>query len=88
MLADFVCDKCKTLYEDKVIFDVEKEQVICPSCNYPCERLVSLDNHFRLKYNNKTDKVSWGGEGYRSSQYWKEYDKQAKHNIHVQGGSK
>jgi len=25
---------------------------------------------FELKYNNRTDICSWGGDGYASSQYW------------------
>ena len=86
MLTDFICDICKELYEDKVVF--HGEQVICPTCNVPCERLVSLDASFRLKYDNKKDTCDWAAGGYSSSQYYKEQDKLCKKNIYVQGGTK
>lgn len=86
MLADFICPKCKKMFEDKVVF--EGDEIICDECDTLCEKLVSLDATFRLKYDNKTDKVTWGAEGYAESQYYREYDKQAKNNIFVQGGKK
>jgi hypothetical protein len=32
--------------------------------------------NFKLVYNNKTDMVSWGAEGYARSQYWDAVKKQ------------
>jgi hypothetical protein len=86
MLVDCRCPVCDTIYEDKILFN--DEIFLCDVCKVACERQVSLDATFRLKYDNKKDKVSWGAEGYRPSQYWNEQNKLAKKNIFVQGGKK
>jgi hypothetical protein len=86
MLADYKCPRCTTIYENRVRFG--EETMICEKCNITCERLPSFDAKFKLKYNNRTDKCSWAAENYASSQYWREYDKQKKGNIFVQGGTK
>lgn len=81
MLTDVKCPKCNKIYEDKIIFDEEKDIVICPVCGTKCEIVKSYNSSFRLKYDNKKDVCAWSNENYASSQYYKEYDKQAKHNI-------
>jgi len=84
MLCDCECPTCKTVYEDKVLFNDEK--VICKKCNVECVIVPSFSGHFRLKYDNKKDKVSWGNEGYATSQYHSAQKKLCKNNIFVQGG--
>jgi hypothetical protein len=78
MLCDMECPNCKKVYEDKIIFNGEK--FTC-ECGTDCVIIPSLKSTFKLKYDNKKDKCSWSAEGYASSQYYNEYDKQAKHNI-------
>lgn len=78
MLIDMICPKCGNVYEDKIIFN--GEEVVC-ECGEKCEEKPNFNSTFRLKYDNKKDRVSWGAEGYSSSQYYREYDKQAKKNI-------
>jgi NAD-dependent SIR2 family protein deacetylase len=79
MLADCRCQKCGTIYEDKILFN--GETFTCPNCNEECEILPAISATFRLKYDNKKDKVSWSGEGYATSQYYKEQKKLCKGNI-------
>ena len=86
MLADWYCTKCDKLYEDKVTFGDEK--VVCEKCSSECEKRDAFSATFRLKYDNKKDKVSWGAEGYSSSQYYREYDKQATGKYFLVNGMK
>lgn len=79
MLVDCQCPKCNTIYEDKVLFS--NETFVCEKCNEVCIVLPNLNSSFRLKYDNKKDKVSWSGEGYASSQYYNEQKKLCKNNI-------
>ena len=88
MLCDVKCPKCGTVYEDKIIYNVETEEVICEKCNIACEIIPSISATFRLKYDNKKDICSWGAEGYSKSKYWSEQNKLAKKNIFVQPGNK
>lgn len=85
MLCDFKCKKCGKIYEDKVIFNKDNEKVIC-ECGEECELIPALSATFRLKYDNRKDICSWSGEGYSTSQYYKEQKKMCKGNIFVQGG--
>lgn len=89
MLADVRCPKCGHIYEDKVIFNPEEEKVLCAECiDIECEILPNFSSHFKLKYDNKKDICSWSTEGYSKSQYYKEYDKQAKGNVFPVTGRK
>jgi NAD-dependent SIR2 family protein deacetylase len=81
MLTDVKCIKCGKIYEDKIIYNVEKEVILCEECGSICEIIPALNASFRLKYDNKKDKVSWGSEGYATSQYYKEQNKLCKNNI-------
>lgn len=81
MLVDLKCPNCDELFEDKIIFDGE-DIPICSKCNTLLEIIPVFNATFRLKYDNKVDKVSWGAEGYARSQYYDQYDKQKKGNIY------
>ena len=83
-LNQYECKNCKKTME-KLEFgnemDIEK---LCPDCNTPMIWLFPTDMHFKLKYNPKIDKVSWGNEGYARSQYWDEVKKQRANGKNVE----
>ena len=85
MLTDVKCQKCGKIYTDKILFN--NETVTC-ECGNECEKIPALSASFRLKYDNKKDKVSWGAEGFSESQYYREQKKLCKGNIFVQSGGK
>jgi hypothetical protein len=53
----------------------------CEACGRPMKKLAPCKMSFRLKYDPKTDIVSWGNEGYSRTQRYREQDKLAKKNI-------
>lgn len=83
-LFSVTCENCNECME--VITKVD-EITVCPKCGQTMVRLLPDTFNFRLKYTNSRDKVSWGAEGYASSQYYKEQDKLAKGNIFAMPGS-
>lgn len=54
---------------------------MCPKCGCETKKLFPDTMKFELKYNPKTDKISWGNEGYQKTRRFEEQDKQVKHNI-------
>lgn len=80
-LFEFKCNKCDSTVE-KIIScsDIDTPQ-ICGNCGNMLEKLFPTTMDFELKYDPKKDLVSWGNENYSSTQRYREYDKQAKHNI-------
>jgi len=85
-LFNFVCEKCGK-EEDHVVFQSDKEDVVCECGNVMMKAFPDTMN-FELKYNNKRDICSWAYDGYASSQYYKETNKLAKHNIYDMGEKK
>ena len=79
MLTDVKCKECGEIYEDKIVFD--GETIKCEKCDSVCEIIPAFARNFNLVYDNKKDMVSWGAEGYSTSQYYREQDKLCKRNI-------
>jgi len=75
-LYQYKCTNCD--------FDIEKlefgkeidNEHLCPDCGSSMTRLFPNTMKFKLKFNPKTDLVSWGNEGYQRSHYWDEVKKQ------------
>jgi len=94
VLADVICPICNSVYEDKIIFNVEEDKILCVQCgDVVCEIIPAISASFRLKYDNKRDMVSWGKENYSPSQYYSAQKKLCKNNIFsmptkVKGGKK
>jgi hypothetical protein len=77
-LFDFVCDTCGKTEEKIISGDIKLIPCECGGNairQYPCDSF-----HFFLKYDPKKDRVSWGNEGYATTQRYREYDKLAKKN--------
>ena len=71
--------ECKTCgySKENVEFGAEiNKEHICPDCGNVLTRLFPDTMRFKLKYNPKKDRVSWGNEGYAETQYYKEVNKQ------------
>lgn len=77
-LFDFFCEKCGKTVE-RIIRD-GTDSILC-DCGGVLVKQFPRTFNFYLKYDPKRDKVSWGNEGYATTQRYKEYDKQAKKNI-------
>jgi putative FmdB family regulatory protein len=69
-LNDYICE-CGVISERIVKYEDEDKQE-CPRC----KKIMTKQMNFKLVYNNKTDMVSWGAEGYARSQYWDAVKKQ------------
>lgn len=65
----FECEACGN--HDEIILSMSDNSVQkCTKCNGDLTRTFPNKCSFKLKYNPKTDMVSWGNEGYASSMYW------------------
>lgn len=74
-IYDWKCTKCGNI-EEHLDINSDKEHK-CSKCGAPAVKLFpSTSFNFRLSYNPKKDKVSWGAEGYARSQYWDDVNKQ------------
>jgi hypothetical protein len=61
---------------DKIEFGSEiNEDHICLKCSKIMEREFCPSGNFILKYDSQKDSVSWGSEGYKTSQKVTEKDK-------------
>ena len=79
-LYEYICN-CGYGYE-RLEFGAEIEAPhICEKCGTLMEREFSSTATFRLNYDPKKHKSSWGAEGYSSSQAHRESDKLCKKNI-------
>jgi len=65
MIFDYRCEKCKITKEFLV---KEKDKIFCPICKTEMKRLFPSTMDFRLIYNPKKDKVTWGNEGFSETQ--------------------
>lgn len=74
-LNDYTCGDCGVISERIVKYEDEDKQE-CPRCKRIMTKLFPNTMNFKLVYNNKTDMVSWGAEGYARSQYWDAVKKQ------------
>ena len=75
-IYQYKCTECG-YSEEKLVFGDEMEQVYeCPECGTFMDKLFPDTMKFKLKFNPKTDKISWGNEGYQRSHYWDEVKKQ------------
>lgn len=79
----YSCTNCDE--EEEIIEQYEDEEKlhICPKCGEKMERCFVGTSHFKLIYDPKKDKVSWGDQGYASTQRYAEHDKQAKGDAFV-----
>jgi putative FmdB family regulatory protein len=82
-LYNFHCNTCNKT-EEKIVDSYEDKTVPC-ECGAIAEREFPVDLHFVLKYDPKTDKVSWGAEGYAKTRRYEKYDEMAKHNLFDMG---
>ena len=73
-IYDYIC-KCGVLSE-RLIRREDEDKQECPRCGKIMKKQFPNTMNFKLVYNNKTDMVSWGAEGYARSQYWDEVKKQ------------
>ncbi len=73
-IYDFKCE-CGVLSERIVKQDDINNQE-CPRCGKIMEQQFPNTMNFKLVFNNKTDMVSWGNEGYARSKYWDAVNKQ------------
>jgi len=85
-IYDFECKNCGNTKE--YIVNSDSNDVKCEKCGSAMVRLFPNKIDFRLLYDPKKDRVSWSFDGYATTQRYREYDKQAKHNIFVQPGEK
>lgn len=83
---DFRCEKCEKV-EERIMTGQRDVPVFC-ICGNKMMKLWPDTFHFLLKYDPKKDKVSWGNEGYSTTQRFREYDKRAKGNIFSMGDKK
>lgn len=73
-IYDFYCDKCKKT-EEKWVSIKESENIKCNKCNSKMRKVPPKRMSFDLIYNPKKDKVSWGAEGYATTQRYRETNK-------------
>ncbi len=67
-IYDFHCDKCKKNFE--IISKIsDSDKVKCPKCGFKLKRITSSKMNFKLVYDPKKHSVSWGNEGYSTTQY-------------------
>ena len=83
-LYEFECQKCGEK-EDHVVFDSDKDPITC-KCGNVMAKGFPDGFRFKLLYDPKKDRCGWSNDGYAETQRYREYDKQAKHNIFVQPG--
>ncbi len=78
VMVDVYCDnkECDYIEEDVMVDTSLDDHGTCALCGVgKIRRMVSGQITFELKYNNRTDICSWGGDGYASSQYWNKIKK-------------
>jgi len=73
-MYDYFCDRCQG-YIERIVKDID-EVIECPVCEKVMKREFPNTMNFKLIFNNKTDMVSWGSEGYTRSRYWDDVKKQ------------
>ena len=81
----FACEKCGN-EEDHVVFQSDKEDVVCGKCGTVMMKAFPDSFRFKLLYDPKRDSCTWSNDQFSSTQRYREYDKMAKHNIFVQPG--
>lgn len=84
-LFDYKCDKCDKTIEIFLSFSDLDNEFKCLECGCVMNRQFPNTFNFELTYNPKKDRVGWSYDGYSTTQRYREYDKQAKHNIFDQG---
>lgn len=72
-IYDLYCKKCDHITEDYFC----KPEDPLPNCHLCGGKTARICNcrSFKLLYDPKKDSCTWGNEGYKESQYWKEYKK-------------
>jgi putative FmdB family regulatory protein len=74
-IFDYRCE-CGKTYECIEFGDELNEVHWCKKCGKTLNRLFPANSFsFRLKYDPKKDKCSWGAEGYARTQYYDEINK-------------
>jgi predicted nucleic acid-binding Zn ribbon protein len=81
-MYEYYCNRCKG-YIEKIVKNMH-EEVKCPVCEKIMKREFPNTMNFKLVYNNKTDMVSWGNEGYARSRYWDDVNRQREKEGKIQ----
>jgi hypothetical protein len=72
-MYDLKCTKCDKKGEDLVWDD---DFPLCDLCGAKMEIAYSNKFTFKLLYDNKKDVCGWGGDGYATSQYYRQIKEQ------------
>lgn len=83
-LFNFVCSNCGN-ESDHVVFSSDGVDVCCEVCGAIMDKQFPDSFRFKLLYDPKHDRVGWSNDGYATTQRYREYDKQAKHNVFDMG---
>jgi putative FmdB family regulatory protein len=81
-IYDLYCEQCKNIVESWLKMDSEPRPCPCGG-----KRVKMPGGHFKLKYNPKSDSVTWGSEGYSQSQYWKDVKEARSQGKKVKGAN-
>ena len=73
-LYDLYCTCCDARQID-IFLKVNENLPECSKCGGKMARICGCKS-FKLIYDNKKDSCAWGNEGYASSQYYREFNKQ------------
>lgn len=68
-IYDYKCKDCGLVKMDIYLKINDYYDKKC-FCGGDMERVCNC-SHFKLKYNNKTDKCAWSDQNYESSQYYR-----------------
>jgi len=77
---DTECEDCGLIIEQYVEDNGQFNR--CPTCDGVMNRIFSSMN-FKLLYNPKKDRVSWGDFNYATSQYWSKVKEQREQGYDV-----
>jgi hypothetical protein len=83
-IYDFHCTKCGHEVED--VLCKMTEGMICEKCFSKMEKACNC-SHFKLVYNPKIHRVSWGDQGYSESQYWRDVKEARARGEKVKGAN-
>lgn len=81
-IYDTECEDCGQQIEQWL--ESHEELKRCPVCNGVTHRIYTTMN-YKLLYNPKKDRVSWGDFGYATSQYWSKVKEMRDEGHNVKG---
>ena len=75
-IFDYECTICGKKKEVLTIGkEIAENQHICEKCGVVMKKMFPVGTSFKLKYDPKKDKVSWGDQNYSSTQRYREIRK-------------